>query len=91
MSSRFHGRALDTTKKAGRRNKGVARAVRDLKREEAEARQANTDPRNTKAFQRGSSYDPNTGKRRPWKAHDYRLHGDRVLAFITKQDQEVTA
>ncbi len=90
MSSRFHGRAFDTTKKDGRPNKGVARAVRDLKREEAVARDANTDPRKTKAFRRGSSYDQNTGKRRPWKAPDWKRHDEAVVAFVAKQ-QEVAA
>jgi hypothetical protein len=85
VSNRFHGRQDTSKKREGQQNKGILRADRALKRQEAENRQALTDPRKTKAFRLGSSYDPSTGKRRPWKTPDWRRHDESVAALVATQ------
>lgn len=85
--SRFNGRQSPVgDKKAGRKNKGILKAYREKKRIEAEVRQEDVDPRKTKAFRLGSSYDLNTGKRRPWKTSDWRIHDNKVAKL---QDEEM--
>lgn len=81
MSNRLSG-VQDTSKKLGRRNKGIARADRNVKRAEAVLRQGISDPRKSKAFRRGSSYDPSTGKRRPWRTPDWKRHDDAVESYL---------
>jgi hypothetical protein len=88
MSNRFHGRQDASKKSPGQHNKGVLKADRIKKREEAEARQRNADPRKSKAFFRGSSYDPNTGKRRRWKTPDWKRHDEAVIAYLERQKVE---
>lgn len=85
MSNRFNGKQDSTGPLKGRRNKGVLKADRAAKRAEAELRNKNTDPRNTRAFRLGSSFDPTTGKRRMWKAADWKRHDEAVAAFVAKQ------
>jgi len=85
MASRFHGKMDDTGPKKGRKNKGVLASVRAAKRTEAELRQAKSDPRKSKAFLRGSCFDPTTGKRRQWKTADWKAHDERVTAYLEKQ------
>ena len=82
MASRFRGRMDNTGPKKDRRNKGIGAAVRAAKRAEAESRARKTDPRKTRAFRLGSSYDPTTGKRRKWTPTDWRAHDERVEAFL---------
>ena len=89
--SRFHGRQTPVgSKKDGRHNKGVLRAYREQLRVQAEVRQEDVDPRKTKAFQLGSSYDPTTGKRRRWNRSDWKAHDERVVAY-RKKNGEVDA
>lgn len=83
--SRFNGRQdFFIGPKRGRKNKGILAGYREQKRHEAEARQANVDPRRTKAFRLGSSFDPTTGKRRRWTSADWKRHDEAVAALLQK-------
>lgn len=78
-------RHVEFVRQPGEPKGSVRRRLKEAKRREAEVRQANADPRRSKAARLGSTFNPKTGKRESWDrdqfAHHHVTHLERVKQY----------